>query len=260
MLYLKNSKLTCQNISYFYSLTSSKMFVLPRVGLLAALAALPLATLAQTTKPATPKSTARPTAKPAPKPIAKPVAKPAAKPTPSSAPVVVAPTPAARPAATAAEAFEVGTKVLNLGVGFGTPYSYGAGLFGGSSSVSPALSLSYEQGILTLGPGMLGVGALLGYEGANYDFVGDKYTYRDFVLMARGAFHYPVAPAFDAYGGLGVGVRYLRASYDGGSSSATSGTAGLFLGGRYFFTPAIGAFAEVGYDASFIKVGLSAKF
>jgi hypothetical protein len=150
----------------------------------------------------------------------------------------------------------------------GSRYSYGAGFFGGSSSVSPALSLSYERGILPLGPGVLGVGGIVGYQGASYDLGGgDKWKYTDIVVMVRGAFHYPVSEKFDAYGGLGLGVRHAGVSFSGssfysalGSASGNEFASGLFVGGRYFFTESIGAFAELGYDQTYLKVGLAAKF
>jgi hypothetical protein len=161
----------------------------------------------------------------------------------------------------------VGTNVLNLGIGLGNRYGYGSGLLGGSSSVSPALSVSYERGVMPLGPGVLGVGGFVGYQGAKYDLGGgDKWKYTDIIVTVRGAFHYPVTPQFDAYGGLGLGLRHAGVSFEGssfagvGSSSGNELTAGLFVGGRYFFTSSIGAFAELGYDQTFLKLGLSAKF
>ena len=241
-------------------------------------AALPLATQAQATKPVL-----KPAAKPASKPVAKPATKPAAKPAPKPAPVAKAPvapppaaTPAARPAPpaktsakanSADEPFGVGTNALNLGIGLGNRYGYGTAFFGGSSSISPAISLSYERGFMQLGPGVLGLGAFVGYQGASYDLGGgDKWKYTDLIVTLRGAFHYPVTPQFDAYGGLGLGVRHAGASYEGNgysgisSSSTNEFASGLFVGGRYFFTPSIGAFAELGYDQTFLKIGLSAKF
>ena len=239
------------------------------------LAALPLAdALAQATKPAAkpaPKTTARPAAKPAPKPAPRPAApapRAAAQPAPAPAP---APTPPPAPAAAAvAGPFGVGTNAVNLGIGVGSRYNYGTGFFGGSSSVSPAISLSYERGILPLGPGVLGVGGIVGYQGASYDLGGsDKWKYTDIVVMVRGAFHYPVNEKFDAYGGLGLGVRHAGVSFSGSSNSIYSAigsvsgnefASGLFVGGRYFFTESIGAFAELGYDQTYLKIGLSAKF
>lgn len=238
----------------------------------ACLAALPLsATLAQTRKPV-PRPAAKPATKPATKPAVKttpaPAARPAAAPAPAPAPMP-APAPAASAsAAPATGAFGVGTNALNIGIGLGSHYGYGTGFFGGSSSVSPALSVSYERGILPLGPGVLGVGAFVGYQGASYDLGGgDKWKYTDVIVTLRGTFHYPVSEKLDAYGGLGLGLRHAGASFEGnslygtlGKVSANEPAPGLFVGGRYFFTPGLGAFAELGYDQTYLKVGLAAKF
>lgn len=236
---------------------------------------LPLvAAQAQTRKPAV-KPAARPAAKPAPKPAparaaaSAPVAPAPAAPAPAPAPVS-APRAARSAAATGGEPFAVGTTALNVGIGLGSRYSYGGGYFGGNSSSSPALSVSVERGIIPLGPGVLGVGVFAGYQGASYDLGGgDKWKFTDVIVTVRGAFHYPVLPQFDAYGGLGLGVRRLSSSWSGsatsiynlsGNTSSTDVASGLFVGGRYFFTSNIGAFAELGYDQTYLKAGLTAKF
>ncbi|WP_052732791.1 hypothetical protein [Hymenobacter terrenus] len=237
-----------------------------------AVVSLPLAaSQAQTRKPA-PKSVAKPGAKPVVKPA--PVAKPApAAPARAATPPAPAAAPAAEPARSASASatggtgpFEVGTNAVNLGVGLGNRYGYDGGFFGGNSSVSPAISLSYERGIIPLGPGVLGVGGFIGYQGASYNFGGgDKIKFTDIVVTLRGAFHYNFIPELDTYGGLGLGVRRLGSSGEGLFSQSanyggTDAVLGLFVGGRYFFTPSIGAFAELGYDQSYLKVGLTAKF
>ncbi|GAB3732471.1 hypothetical protein GCM10027594_14310 [Hymenobacter agri] len=159
----------------------------------------------------------------------------------------------------------MGTNAVNLGVGLGSRYSYALGVFGGNSSVSPALSVSYERGIIPLGPGVLGVGGIIGYQSASYEYSGFKDKYTDLIVMVRGAFHYPVTPKFDAYAGVGIGVRHLgySSNYTGPYTSdygSTGATSGLFVGGRYYFTPSIGAFAELGYDQTYLKAGLAVKF
>lgn len=78
-----------------------------------------------------------------------------------------APAPAPAPAAPSSsyedKPFDVGTSAVNLGIGLGSRYSYALGGFGGSSSVLPAVSVSFERGIIPLGPGVLGVGGIIGY-------------------------------------------------------------------------------------------------
>ena len=247
----------------------------------ALVATLPLATAHAQTKTTTKTTTTtpRPAAKPAAKPVAKPATtttkttitttRPAPAPAPAPTPPPSRPAPATKAKAMASTGgpFEEGTNVINLGIGLGYRYSYGAGLFGGSSSTTPAFSISYERGILPLGPGVLGVGIFGGYQSASIDFgSGYRWKYTDIVVTLRGAFHYPVTDQFDAYGGLNLGLRHLGSSVEGNGNSYIKPDSynelagGLFVGGRYYFTDAIGAFAELGYDQTFLKVGLSAKF
>lgn len=238
-----------------------------RLALVVALLGLTLGSAtAQTTTKTTVKTTTKPATK-APVTTKTTTTKPVAAPKPAAP----APAPAeAAPKATRAARtgpFEEGTNALNLGIGIGSVYSFGAGFFDGSSSVSPAISLSYERGIRPIGPGILGIGGYVGYQGASYDLGGgDKIKYSDILVTVRGAFHYPVTAEFDAYGGVGIGIRHGSTSYEGdffdGTSSASYNdfVTGIFAGGRYFFTDNIGAFGEVGYDQSFLKVGLTAKF
>ncbi len=193
---------------------------------------------------------------------------PAPAPSAASAPTATASSPAA---SNAAETFSVSTNAVNLGVGVGSRYGYGAGYSGGNSSVSPAFSISYERGIVALGPGVVGVGGIIGYQGANYDYGSGsgKWSYSDVIVMLRGSFHYPLADNLDTYAGLGLGIRRLGSSYSGpvnpyynldASASVTAATSGLFVGARYYFSSSIGAFAELGYDQTYLKVGLAAKF
>ncbi|WP_426061863.1 hypothetical protein [Hymenobacter sp. B1770] len=239
----------------------------------ASVAALPIiGAQAQTTRKPTPKSTTRPTST-APKPAAKPIPKPA--PAPPARPTTP-PEPAAEPEPSLLETvlpttftdgpFVAGDQVLNLGIGVGSRSNYETKAIGGSPSASPSLSLSYERGLLTIGPGVLGAGILAGYQGATYSLSnGGKWKYTDVLLGLRGAFHYPVLPEFDAYAGLGVGLLYTRASFEGSIASPDAGNSvklrpGIFVGGRYFLLENLGVFTELGYDQTYLKVGITGKF
>jgi hypothetical protein len=113
---------------------------------------------------------------------------------------------------------------------------------------------------------VLGAGILAGYQGATYNLSnGSKWRYTDVLVGVRGAFHYPVLPEFDAYAGLGVGLLYTRASSEGSTASPDAGnkakfSPGIFVGGRYFLLENLGVFAELGYDQTYLKVGLTGKF
>ena len=208
----------------------------------------------------------RPVAKPVAKPAAKLAPKPVAKPAPRSVPAPAAsPNPAPSPARAAAApggTFDVGTSVVNLGLGLGTHYTYGIGT---GTSVSPAFSASFERGLVAVGPGIVGVGLFAGYQSASYEYLGYKDKFTDIIITARAAFHYPLLDKLDTYGGAGLGLR--RVGFSPGFSGpttvdygSTGMVLGLFVGGRYYFTDSIGAFAELGYDQTFLKVGLAVKF
>lgn len=226
---------------------------------------------------ATPKSTAHPAKAPA-KRAAGPTAKAAPKPapTPRTAPPTPTPTPTAEPATTQAPSHSVlsmqkladrsfikGSNALNLGIGFGMGYGYGLGR---NMSQTPALSVSYLRGVAEAGPGTISVGGMVGYKGISWKdgSGGASATWRNVYVGARGAYHYGFHnPRLDTYAGLGLGLRVVSysSSYDtvGGASGSQAELSG-FVGARYFFSDKIGAFSELGYDMSYFKVGLSARF
>ncbi|HEX2605726.1 MAG TPA: hypothetical protein VHK91_00040, partial [Flavisolibacter sp.] len=68
----------------------------------------------------------------------------------------------------------------------------------------------------------------------------------------------------DVYGGLSIYHRSYTLKYDGidGKEKVTDGVlgVGIFAGGRYYFAPNVGAFAELGYGISPLQLGLTVKF
>jgi hypothetical protein len=231
------------------------------------------ATKPAASKPATTKSTtvrSTTTARPAAKPATQPVATPApATPPPATPTRVEIPGVAAQKA----PSFAKGTVAANLGLGIGAGYNYGFGL-GGNLNSSPAISLSVEKGILEgIGPGVISVGGLIGYQSYNYkwDILGDEYkaSWTNIYIAARGAYHYNFTdnPKIDTYAGVSLAARIEKYSnnYNGGNTpdndyGKTYLDAGIFLGGRYLVTDKVGAFAELGYDMSYLKIGVTAKF
>lgn len=165
--------------------------------------------------------------------------------------------------------FHPGNRAVNVGIGL-LGANHGYDVFG-SINQSPALSITYEQGLTdSFGPGTLSVGGLLGYKHYYYNFPKTTYkaSWTDVLLMARVAYHYNLTsnPQIDTYAGLTIGGRLnsysnnnsaLRDDYkDEGLHLAT----GIFLGGRYFLTDHLGIFAEAGYDMTYLKLGLTGKF
>ncbi len=179
--------------------------------------------------------------------------------------------------------FEQGTRIINLGFGFGGGNYYGRWGTGWEYHSTPAMSLSYEQAWpKKLGPGYLGVGAYVGFKHAwaryDYsDFLGKNYYYRHdwnhFMAAARGVYHWDVLNSKNAevYGGVLLGIRVTTYTYRTDDSAPTVGTykrsdggvspvASLFAGARWYFVPKVALFGEVGFGVSYLTGGFSFKF
>jgi hypothetical protein len=161
-----------------------------------------------------------------------------------------------------------GNIIVNVGVGFGTP------LYGDTSIPPLVLNVDYA---LPLGGIPFTLGGFFGFNRSKYEWnsgLGYDYTYTftGTAFGARLAYH----PNFgvknlDVYTTFALGY-YLyggKAEYKGtwGALAKPSPDKydrfyyGFNLGARYFFTPAIGAWAELGYSAlSYISAGISVKF
>ena len=139
--------------------------------------------------------------------------------------------------------FSKGDKVVNLGIGVG-------GTFTGYTSAIP-ISGSYELGIkdnLFDDKSSLGVGAYVGFAST----VGYTFVYPG----VKGALHYQLADKLDTYAGLMVALRM----WSGYGYSYTDFIVPFFIGGRYYFTDKIGAFAELGHGIAYLQLGVSIKF
>jgi hypothetical protein len=97
-----------------------------------------------------------------------------------------------------------------------------------------------------------------------YDIYGVSHTtckvehWRRIRAMARVAFHFAVSRAFDPYFAVSGGFSIEIFSDD--PNYFVLPAARLALGTRFFFTPNIGAFAELGvFGGGLFHVGLSAK-
>ncbi|MFN3952176.1 MAG: outer membrane beta-barrel protein [Thermaurantimonas sp.] len=149
--------------------------------------------------------------------------------------------------------YEAGDKLLNVGIGLG--FSLGSG-----KSTLPPISLSYEHGFTD----KISVGGFLGYAGSKVENSLYKINYTYLMLGARGSYHFYVNNNIDAYGGVLLGYNILSSKIDPEPpipiSTASSGLVyGFYVGGRYYFTEKIGAFAELGYGISYVTVGLAVK-
>ena len=150
-----------------------------------------------------------------------------------------------------------GINLLNAGIGLGSYGLYGTG--------GLPLTASFEHGFSKNISGGIEAGII------QRKFADDwKYSY--FIIGARASYHFNEAlnvsnPKVDVYGGAGLLYRHFKVKYLHGSSEdyfgkASSGdvTIDLHAGGRYQFGNNVGAFAELGYGISPLKLGIALKF
>ncbi len=156
---------------------------------------------------------------------------------------------------TSAQEYEVGTGVLNLGVGLGG-WSYALGGF------SPAISASYEVGFKETGDiGVLGIGALVGFRTTSW--TDTRYT--DITIAPRVTWHLTIIPVenLDVYAAAQVVTRLQRYKFTGildDSGSSFYVYPSLIAAARYYFSDSFGVFAELGYGNSYLTAGASFRF
>ena len=168
---------------------------------------------------------------------------------------------------TQGQQFTKSTGALNVGIGIGT------GLYSGSfyKMTIPPISLSYHHGVSEkLGIGYISVGGYVAISGSKWEYddalynYGWKYTY--ITVGPRAAYHFDVVDALDLYAGLLVGVNIVssKAFGDNAMSTYNAQKTGLahaeFAGIRWYFTPVMAAFAEVGYGVTYLTLGVAFKF
>lgn len=157
-------------------------------------------------------------------------------------------------AAQAQEVFGKGDKALNIGIGLGSTIS---------GTTIPPITASLDFGVadrlINGNNGSISVGGLVGYAGSDNNFVSVHYA----IVGARGAFHYQFVDKLDTYAGLLLGYRHARVNWKSDIIDGKFGTSeialGAYLGARYFFTPKVGAFAELGYSVAYANVGVTFK-
>jgi hypothetical protein len=168
-----------------------------------------------------------------------------------------------------AQEFKSGTNIISAGVGLGS--SIGSFTYG---SQTPALSLQYERGVWAVGgPGVISLGGYAGFKSFKYSGNDAGYIYSEkwnyTIIGIRSAYHFNGlnADKIDVYGGIMLSYNILNYSYTDNSGYANDlgnygSSAGftLYVGGRYFFSDNVGAYAELGYGVSYLTLGLNLKF
>ena len=150
-----------------------------------------------------------------------------------------------------------GTNFLNAGIGLG---SYGLSGTGGLP-----VTVSFEHGFSK----NISAGVEAGLIQRKFA-IDWKYSY--VVFGARGSYHLNEAlkitsPQLDVYGGAGLFYRHFKVKYNDKTeddfdfkSSGGDVVFDLHAGARYMFSEKLGAYAELGYGISPLKLGVSLKF
>jgi hypothetical protein len=163
--------------------------------------------------------------------------------------------------------YAVGTNAILGGIGLGS--DLGSGFTYGSQS--PALSLQYERGLWEFGPGVISLGGYIGNKTYtnNYFVTSNPYNYKVSytTIGARGAYHFTGLDVdnLDLYGGLmlayeAASLSYNQPGYSGLGGYGSKVDLGIYVGGRYYFSSHIGAFAELGYSVAILNIGLVVKW
>lgn len=163
------------------------------------------------------------------------------------------------------QSFEKGNQGINLGIGLGNGY-YGSGYGFGYG-----INGSYEYAIVEVPmgsklTGVVGVGGLAGVSFLSYNWLGGgSWHYTNWIIAARGTYHFIFNDKFDPYAGIFIGYQgsivkwkgdYAAPDYNYNTGNVRGG---VFVGARYFFTDNFGVYAELGYMLNVINLGVTFK-
>lgn len=153
--------------------------------------------------------------------------------------------------------YQQGDKLLNVGIGLGGYYNYG-GYYGGSYGGGGGATLggSFEYGFTD----QISAGAQIDFYSRNYG----RFRFSSIPIALRGSYHVNELlnlnnEQIDLYGGLQLGY-VVESTNLGGDYRNGRSLFGVHIGGRYYFKPNLGAFAEVGYGVAAVKLGVAFKF
>lgn len=160
--------------------------------------------------------------------------------------------------------FSQGDKVINLGFGLGSTLYTGSFYKMGVPPLSASLEVGVKDGILD--KGSIGVGGYLAYSSYKWEYLGWGWKYSNFIIGARGNFHYPLLDNLDTYTGLLLGFNIASSKEFGNSvpgydyNASTGGVVGAwFVGARYYFGDNFAVMAELGYGITYLNLGIALK-
>lgn len=169
------------------------------------------------------------------------------------------------------QAFEKNSQAINVGIGIGNVNYWGSYY----SGFLPSISASYEYGIVDvpMGSSLTGVVSVGGYMGMSVSKYGystwgndDYYRTTNFIIAARGNYHFIFHDQFDPYAGIALGADISTWKWKGNGADPNVDEAsvdpfgGAYAGARWNFNDNFAVYAEVGWLISVLNAGVTFKF
>jgi len=133
---------------------------------------------------------------------------------------------------------------------------------GGIGGASASFGGRFEHALKSLpemGNGILGIEASFDY----YSWSTPSYSWKYIPIGVTANYHFKIdEPKIDPFIGLGLGYRLITCDFAGSGFSSCSNSAIYFIGragARYFFSPKMAAYADVGAGAATLNVGVMFK-
>ena len=172
-------------------------------------------------------------------------------------------------AAVSAQSASAQAKMTGTGFGIGyTDIGPTVGL-GGLNGASASFGGRFEHAIKALpdmGGGMLGIQAAAEYYSWSASFAGFSSSIKYIPIGVTANYHFKMTePKFDPFVGLGLGYNIVSCSYTGafGTNSDCGYNSGIYAiaraGARYFFSPSMAAYGDVGAGGATLNLGLMFK-
>lgn len=153
--------------------------------------------------------------------------------------------------------------------GFGVGYTdIGPAIgIGGLGNASASFGARFEHAIKPLpdlGNGTLGIQASFDYYSWGDSFVGYSWNYRYIPIGVTANYHFKLQePKFDPFVGAGLGYNIVTCSSSGTGFGNCGYNSGIYFigraGARYFFSPNMAAYGDVGAGAAALNLGVMFK-
>ena len=138
---------------------------------------------------------------------------------------------------------------------------------GGLNGANLAFGGRFEHAIKALpemGNGLLGIQVAASYYSWSSSFVGYSWSYKYIPIGVTANYHFKMSePKFDPFVGLGLGYNIVSCDFTGAGSTDCGYSSGIYAigraGARYFFSPSMAAYGDVGAGGATLNVGLMFK-